>query len=178
MLPSRFWRLTVTPRFRCGVRCAACAASNDRSSSVSTKPPKPAPPARDPFGNPLTEVAWTPATLKSSTPPAPTTSATDATHAVDIDQLLGLCIFSPRPSCCAHRSDNTDAITRLAPQRRAGARPAASRAAQLPAGTGHLFIRSFRGTVSWGQGHRRTDRAHQDSERLPDRGAAGDGDPL
>src|SRR5271157_6184794 len=24
-------------------------------------------------------------------------------------KLLGLCIFSPRPSCCAHRSDDTDA---------------------------------------------------------------------
>src|SRR3954451_23881087 len=78
--------------------------------------------------------------------------------------------------------DDTEAITRLAPQRRAGTRPAASRAAQLPAGTGHLFLRSFRGTVSWGpslgQGHGRTDRDYQDSERLLDRAAAGDEDLL
>ncbi len=77
------------------------------SVPVVTEPPKPAPPARDLFGNTVPEVASTPATPNPATPPAPTTSATVA---VDIDQLLGLCIFSPRPSCCAHRSDDTEAI--------------------------------------------------------------------
>ena len=93
--------------FMCVEWLKANGPKHAHSLPVVTEPPKPALP-RDLFGNPLPEVASTPATPKPSTPPAPTTSATDATRAVDIDQLLGLCIFSPRPSCCAHRSDDTE----------------------------------------------------------------------
>ena len=48
------------------------------SVPVVTGPPKPAPPARDRFGNPVPEVASTPATPKSLTPPGGEARGPDA----------------------------------------------------------------------------------------------------
>jgi len=50
------------------------------SVPVVTEPPKPAPPARDLFGNTVPEVASTPATPKPSTPPGSEARGPDARY--------------------------------------------------------------------------------------------------